>query len=88
MKELNGFVLIGEYDCFCGFDIVINGHSLNDTQRKEMEKKICLTDYSEYGKLFQMLFPGKIVIYNCDGSYWYYKNGERFDFEEMETIEI
>lgn len=65
---------------FCGFDIVIDGYSPDDSQRREIKTKLLTTDFDEYGKLFQTIFPGKIVIYNCDGGYWYYKDGIKVDF--------
>ena len=85
MKEFNNIVLIGEYNSFYKSHIVIDGYSLDYSQTKEIRDKLHKTDFCEYGNLFQQLFPGKIVIYNCNGDYWYYKKGFKFDFQDIEA---
>lgn len=79
MTELKDFVLIGEYDSFYRYDVVINGKSLPYQEREKIISKLINTRFSEFGSLFESLFPGKIVIYNCDGEYWCYKDGKLID---------
>lgn len=73
---LKDVVLIGEYDCFYGADVVINGKALSNDDIKKITNDLCATYYENYPIYFKTVFPNKLVIYCCDGVYTMYYDGK------------
>ena len=76
MNELfSKCVFIGEYDCFYGWDIVLNGVSLRNTS----DGKKIIKEFEDYACFFKKKFPDKIVVYNCDGHYTFFIDGKKIE---------
>lgn len=73
-------VFISEYDCFCGWDVIIDGVSMRDTpEGKQIIEEIEDLSWYDYAEYFKKKFPDKIVVYNCDGHYTFFIDGKKIE---------
>ena len=81
MNELfSKCVFIGEYDCFCGWDVIVDGVSLRNTpEGEQIIRKIEEIPWCDYAEYFKKKFPDKIVVYNCDSSYYFFIDGKKIE---------